>query len=126
MDSGISSGSQLRCGIRSYRRKEEKKRKNPLNKDPPLTLPRLQSCPQQTQSSTNSKAQPPNLDDARQAFPTFSTALTGIGRRLTNALTHSRRRESTVLLEEPETLEAELWQEEEAGQMLRQKRTGMG
>ena len=51
---------------------EKKKRKNPLNKDPPLTLPRLQSCPQQTQSSTNSNTQPPNLDDAQEAFPTSS------------------------------------------------------
>jgi len=50
--------------------KKKKKRKNPPNKDPPLTLPRLQSCPQQTQSSTNSEAQAPNLDDAREAFPT--------------------------------------------------------
>ena len=38
----------------------------------------------------------------------------GIGRRLTNALAYTGRTESTVLLEEPETLEAELLQEEEA------------
>jgi len=30
----------------------------------------MQSCPQQTLSSTNSKAQAPNLNDAREAFPT--------------------------------------------------------
>jgi len=41
-------------------------------------------------------------------------APTGIGRRLTNALAHRGQSESTVLLEEPETLDAELLQEEEA------------
>jgi len=41
-------------------------------------------------------------------------APTAIGRRLTNALAHGGRTESTVLLEEPETLEAELLKEEEA------------
>ena len=41
-------------------------------------------------------------------------APTGIGRRLTNALAHRGRTESTVLLEEPVTLDAELLQEEEA------------
>jgi len=41
-------------------------------------------------------------------------APTEIGRRLTNALAYAGRVESTVLLEEPETLDAELLQEEEA------------
>jgi len=41
-------------------------------------------------------------------------APTAIGRRLTNALADAGRTESTVLLEEPETLDAELLQEEEA------------
>jgi len=37
-----------------------------------------------------------------------------IGRRFTNALAYSGRAESTLLLEEPETLDAELLEEEEA------------
>ena len=37
-------------------------------------------------------------------------APTGIGRRLTNALAYGGQTESTVLLEEPETLNAELLQ----------------
>jgi len=37
-----------------------------------------------------------------------------MGRRLRNALTYTGRTESTILLEEPETLDAELLQEEEA------------
>jgi len=41
-------------------------------------------------------------------------APTAIGRRLTNALAYAGRTESTVLLEEPESLDAELLQEEEA------------
>jgi len=41
-------------------------------------------------------------------------APTEFGRQLTNALAHSGPTESTVLLEKPETLEAELLQEEEA------------
>ena len=41
-------------------------------------------------------------------------APTGIGRRLTNALTYGGQTGSTVLLEEPETLDAQLLQEEEA------------
>jgi len=41
-------------------------------------------------------------------------APTGIGRRLTNVLAYGGQTESTVLLEEPETLDAELRQEEEA------------
>jgi len=40
-------------------------------------------------------------------------APTIIGRRLTNALAHSRRAESTVLLEEPDALDADIFQEEE-------------
>ena len=50
---------------------QKTKRKNPPNKDPPLT----QSCRQQTLSSTTSKAQAPNLNDAREAFPTSITAV---------------------------------------------------
>jgi len=41
-------------------------------------------------------------------------ALTGIGRRLTNALTHRGPTENIVLLVEAETLDAELLQEDEA------------
>ena len=41
-------------------------------------------------------------------------APTEIGRSLTNALAYTGRTESTILLEEPETLDAELLQEEEA------------
>ena len=40
-------------------------------------------------------------------------APTAIGRTLTNALTYAGRMESIVLLEEPETVDAELLQEEE-------------
>jgi len=40
---------------------------------------------------------------------------TAVGRRLENALGYSGRMESTVLLAEPETLDAELLQKEEAG-----------
>ena len=39
-------------------------------------------------------------------------AQTALGRRLTNTLAYVRRTESTVLLEEPKTLDAELLQEE--------------
>ena len=52
----------------------------------------------------------PQGDQAREV----GGAPTAIGRRLTNALAYARRVESTVLLEEPETLDAELLQEEEA------------
>ena len=41
-------------------------------------------------------------------------ASTAVGRRLANALAYTGRTESTTLLEEPETLDAELLQEEEA------------
>ena len=41
-------------------------------------------------------------------------APTAIGRRLTNAVAYDGRAESTVLLEETETLDTELIQEEEA------------
>jgi len=41
-------------------------------------------------------------------------APTELGRRLTNALAYAGRTESIVLLEEPQTLDAELIQEEEA------------
>jgi len=40
-------------------------------------------------------------------------ALTAIGRRPINTFAHAGRTERTVLLEEPETLDAELFQEEE-------------
>ena len=52
----------------------------------------------------------PQGDQAREVVG----APIGIGRRLTNALAYGRPTESTVLLEEPETLDAELLQEEEA------------
>jgi len=52
----------------------------------------------------------PKGDQAREIVG----APTEIGRRLTNALAYAGRVESTVLLEEPETLDAELLQEEEA------------
>jgi NAD(P)-dependent dehydrogenase (short-subunit alcohol dehydrogenase family) len=41
-------------------------------------------------------------------------APTGIGRRLTNAIAHMGQTEHTVLLENPEALDVELVQEEEA------------
>jgi len=53
-------------------------------------------------------------------------APTGIGRRLTNTLAHGRPTESTVLLEEPETLDAELLQEEEAEAKAEAERTRPG
>jgi len=53
-------------------------------------------------------------------------APTGIGRRLTNTLVHSGLTESTVLLEEPETLDAELLQEEEAEAKAEAERTRPG
>jgi len=46
----------------------------------------------------------PEGDQAREVVG----ARTGIGRRLTNALAHRGPAERTVLLEEPETLDAEL------------------
>jgi len=46
----------------------KKKRKHPRNKYPPLTLPRW--APYVIVSSTNSKAQAPNLNNAPEAFPT--------------------------------------------------------
>jgi len=52
----------------------------------------------------------PQGDQAREIVG----APTEIGRRLTNALAFAGRTETTVLLEEPETLDAELLQEEEA------------
>jgi len=51
----------------------------------------------------------PQGDQAREIVG----APTIIGRRLTNALAHSRRAESTVLLEEPDALDADIFQEEE-------------
>jgi len=50
----------------------------------------------------------PQGDQAREIVG----ALTAIRRRLTNALAYAGRNERTVLLEEPETLDAELLQEE--------------
>ena len=41
-----------------------------------------------------------------------------IGRRLTNSLAYTGRTETTVLLEEPETLDAELLQEEENARII--------
>jgi len=52
----------------------------------------------------------PQGDQAREVVG----AHTEIGRRLKNALAHGGQTERTVLLEEPETLDAELLQEEEA------------
>jgi len=52
----------------------------------------------------------PQGDQAREAVG----APTEIGRRLTNAFTYAGGTKSTILLEEPETLGAELLQEEEA------------
>ena len=52
----------------------------------------------------------PQGDQAREIVGAPSE----IGRRLTNALAYAGRTEPTVLLEEPETLDAELLQEEEA------------
>jgi len=52
----------------------------------------------------------PQGDQAREVVG----APTEIGRRLTNALAYAGRTESTILLEEPEALDAELLQEEEA------------
>ena len=53
-------------------------------------------------------------------------APTAIGRRLTNALAHRGRTESTLLLEEPETLDAELLQEEEAEAKAEAEKTRPG
>jgi len=52
----------------------------------------------------------PQGDQAREVVG----APTAIGRKLTSALAYAGRAESTVLLEEPETLDAGLLQEEEA------------
>ena len=61
-------------------------------------------------------------DQARQVVGTP----TGIRRRLTNALAHGGPTESTVLLEEPETLKAELLQKEEAEAKAEAERTRPG
>jgi len=50
----------------------------------------------------------------------------GIGRWLTNTLAHGGPTESTVLLEEPETLDAELLQEKEAEAKAEAERTQPG
>jgi len=55
-----------------------------------------------------------SLPQGGQAREVDVGAPTAIGRRLTNALAYSGRMESTVLLGEPETLDAELLQGEEA------------
>jgi len=68
MDSGNSSGSQLRCIIRWCRRKQEEK--EPAEQRSSAHTSPL--APYAIVSSTNSKAQAPNLDDAREAFPTAS------------------------------------------------------
>jgi len=49
-------------------------------------------------------------------------APTGIRRRLVNTLTYTERTESTVLLEEPESLNVELIQEEEAEAQVHQQK----
>jgi len=46
----------------------KKKRMNPQNKDPPLTLPT--HAPYLVVSSTNSNAHAPNVNNTREAFPT--------------------------------------------------------
>ena len=51
---------------------------------------------------------------------------TTIGQRLENALGYSGRMESTVLLEKPETLDAELLQEEEAEAKAEAEKLGPG
>ena len=51
---------------------------------------------------------------------------TGIGWRLTNTLAYGGQTESTVLLEELETLDAELLQEEEAEAKAEAERTRPG
>ena len=53
-------------------------------------------------------------------------APTEIGRQLTNAVAHGEPTESTVLLEELKTLEAELLQEEEAEAKAEAERTRPG
>ena len=70
MNSGSSSGSQLRCSIRWCRTKEEEK--EPAEQ---------RSSAHAIVSSTNSKAQAPNLNDAREAFPTRRAAAAEAGRR---------------------------------------------
>ena len=64
----------------------------------------------------------PQGDRAREVVG----APTEIGRRLTNALAYVGRVESTVLLEEPETLDAELLQEEEVEAKLEAERERPG
>jgi hypothetical protein len=91
MDSGSSSASELRCSIRSYRTEEEEKETAELRSSA-LTSP---LAPHAIVSSTNSKAQAPNLNNAREAFPTSeamhliaacasvkTVTLSGIHRRL--------------------------------------------
>ena len=53
-------------------------------------------------------------------------APTGIGRQLTNALAFGGRTENSVTLEEPETVDAELLQAEEAEQKSEAERTRPG
>jgi hypothetical protein len=64
----------------------------------------------------------PQGDQAREIIG----APTAIGRRLTNALAYAGSTESTVLLEEPETLDAELLQEEEAEAKVEAEKTRPG
>ena len=68
------------------------------------------SAGEQAAAVRTTVAQLPAGDQAREAVG----APMAIGKRLENALEYSGRMESTVLLEEPETLDAELLQEEEA------------
>jgi len=64
----------------------------------------------------------PQRDQARELAQT----LTPMGRRLTNTLGYAGRVESTVLLREPETLDAELLQEEEAEAKAEAEKTRPG
>jgi ribonuclease HI len=64
----------------------------------------------------------PQGDQAREIVG----APTAIGRRLTNALTYAGRTEDTVLLEEPETFDADLLQEEEEAAKAEAEKTRPG
>ena len=64
----------------------------------------------------------PQGDEAKEVV----SAPTAIGRRLTTDLTYAGTTESIVLLEEPETLDAELLQEEEAEAKAEAEKTRPG
>jgi len=61
-----------------------------------------------------SSSQQANVTVSGQAQKVVGAA-TELGRRLTNAQAYSGSSEETVLLEEPEALNAVLWQDEEVG-----------